>query len=190
MRGLGHYLIAIVLGVLLGAGGAVLAVRAGGFGAQERIGPWTTGKDFGTTHASAYTRAVVALYGLLALPASEARYYTADHDDAGQPIDAKCRYRVRGGALPAAWWSLTVYDPAGYLIANPADVYSVGSLGLPAAEQAQWSVVVAPTAQPGHWLPSGGNGHIALTLRTYLPAQEGKVSLTSAQLPHIVKEGC
>ncbi|MGQ7500571.1 hypothetical protein ACTGXZ_10675, partial [Streptococcus suis] len=93
------------IGGLIGTGGAVLAVRAGGFGTQERIGPWTTGKDFGTTQASAYTRAVVALYGLLALPASEARYYTADSDDAGSRsmpnaaiASPAARCRRRGGA--------------------------------------------------------------------------------------------
>ncbi|MFX7825329.1 hypothetical protein ABTK20_23280, partial [Acinetobacter baumannii] len=73
---------------------------------------------------------------------------------------------------------------------NPANVYSVGSIALPPAEPAHWQVVVAPTAQPGHWLPSGGEGNIALTLRTYLPAESGKVSLTRAQVPSIVKEGC
>src|SRR5436305_2344527 len=89
-----RYLIGAVAGVLLGAGGAVWSVRAGAMGSADAIGVWTTGRDFGTAGASAYTRAVVALRGLLALPASEARYYNAAVDQAGRALDGKCRYRI------------------------------------------------------------------------------------------------
>jgi hypothetical protein len=190
MRPWGRYLACTLAGLAIGCGGALAAVKAGALGANAPIGAWTTGRDFGTARASAYTRAVVALYGLLALPASEARYYTAMVDDAGQPLDGRCRYRVTGGALPAAWWSLTLYDKAGYLVANPAGIYSVGSLGLPAGEQANWSVLVGPQPRQGHWLPSDPASSFALTLRAYLPNDGGRGNLTAAELPHIVREGC
>lgn len=190
MRSWARYLICSLAGVAIGAGAALVSVRAGALGSNESIGPWTTGRDFGTAHASAYTRAVVALYGLLALPATEARYYTAMTDDGGQSLDARCRYRVSGGALPTKWWSLTMYDPAGYLVANQPGIYSVGSVALPVAEQSNWTVAVAPTPQPGHWLPSSGKGGFALTLRAYLPQDGGRGNFTAAQLPHIVREGC
>lgn len=190
MPGWIRYALAIVIGAIIGTTGAAFAVRAGALGSNEQIGPWATGRDFGTAQAGPYTRAVVALYGLLALPASEARYYTAATDDAGAPLSGNCRYRVSGGAMPTRWWSLTVYDQAGYLVPNAQDIYSVASLNLPAAEQGQWSVIVAPTQQPGHWLPTGKADHFALTLRTYLPADAGRTNLTREQLPRIVKEGC
>ncbi len=190
MNAWARYLIGGLVGLAVGTGGAIYAVRAGALGSNTPIGPWSTGRDFGTANASAYTRAVVALYGLLALPASEARYYTATTDDAGQPLDAKCRYRVTGGALPAKWWSLTLYDPAGYLVANPPGIYSIGSVALPAAEQTSWTVMVAPGTQPGHWLPSGGAGHVALTLRAYLPADGGRGNFSRNQLPYITREAC
>ena len=116
-----RYLICGVAGLALGAGAAVQRVRTGALGASTAIGPWTTGKDFGTTGASAFTRAVVSLRGILALPAHEARYYNAAVDSAGQPLDGKCRYRVTGKAIPAKWWSLTLYDHPGYLVANQAE---------------------------------------------------------------------
>lgn len=190
MKAWGRYLICGVLGIAAGTGYAIYSVRAGALGSNETIGQWTTGKDFGTERASAYTRAVVALYGLLALPASEARYYTATVDDMQQPLDARCRYRITGGALPARWWSLTLYDPAGYLVENPIGVYSIGSMGLPDAEKGKWSIVAAPAVQPGHWLPTGGTGNFVLTLRAYLPADGGKGNFTRAQLPHIEREAC
>ena len=179
-----------IAGVVLGGGGAVVSVRAGALGAQSVIGPWTTGRDFGSAAASRYTRAVVALRGLLALPAAEARYYNAAVDDSGAPLDGACRYVVTGGALPAKWWSLTLYDSAGYLVPNEAGVYSVGSAGLPANEAARWQVVVAPMAQPGHWLPTGRIARFELTLRAYLPTDHGAGDFTAAQLPRIAKAGC
>lgn len=185
-----RYLVCGVVGLAVGGGGAMWSVRAGALGATEMIGPWGTGRNYGTQQASAYTRAIVALYGLLALPPREARYYNAGTDDQGRPLDGRCRYRVAGGTLPAKWWSLTLYDAKGYLVANPDDLYSVGSVGLPLPEQAGWTVMVSPTRQAGHWLPTGGEQKFTLTLRTYLPIDGGKGNLTPDQLPHISREGC
>jgi hypothetical protein len=182
------YLICGLAGILAGAGGAVWSVRAGALGAQTRIGAWTTGADFGTAEASARTRAVVALRGLLALPAREARYYNAAVDDAGRPLDGRCRYAVTGGDVPGAWWSLTLYDPEGYLVPNPAGIYSVESAAVP--DRSRWAVAVAPDRQPGAWLPTGGKERFELTLRVYLPNDGGRGNLTAAQLPRIVRQGC
>lgn len=177
-------------GALIGTGGAIYGVRAGALGEQIRLGPWTTGRDFGSAHASSYTRSVIALRGLLALPAREARYYNAAIDSAGDPLDGRCTYRLSGGALPAAWWSVTLYDPAGYLVPNAAEVYSIGSLGLSPAEQTAWTVTISPNRAPGRWLPSGGAGRFELTLRTYLPADGGRGEITGDRLPRIAKVGC
>ena len=190
MRNWQRLALCAVVGVLLGAGGAVWSVRAGSLGAQTVIGPWVTGSDFGTSAASRYTRAVIALRGLLALPATEARYYNASTDDQGAPLDGKCQYRLSGGALPAKWWSVTLYDPAGYLVPNPASVYSIGSAGLPPAERSHWQVIIGPNRVAGHWLPSGGISRFELTLRAYLPAGGGRGNFTAAQLPRLTRTGC
>lgn len=185
-----RYLVCAVVGVVGGALIAGQTVRSGALGSNVAIGPWVTGTDFGTAQASARTRAVVALRGLLALPASEARYYTAAADDSGRPLDGRCRYRVSGGTLPAKWWSITVYDGAGYLVKNDAGIYSLGSAALGPGEQAHWNVVLAPDRQAGHWLPTGKIDHVELTLRVYLPADGGRGNLTRAQLPTIMRERC
>lgn len=185
------YLILIALGIALGLGLAARTVRGGALGTGEKIGSWTTGRDFGTADQSATTRAIVALRGLLALPASEARYYTAAVDDSGAKLASNCRYRVTGGVMPAKWWSVTLYDHEGYLVANDADVFSVGSMALPPAEQNRWTILVAPDQQAGRWLPTGGDTDpFELTLRAYLPADGGQGNMTAAQLPSIRKEGC
>src|SRR5687767_4873537 len=151
-----RYLVCGLAGTALGVAIAVYSVRAGAFGSSTRIGPWATGTDFGTAEAGAYTRAVVSLRGLLALPAREARYYTAAEDDSGRPLEGRCAYRIRGGEAGGAWWSLTLYGRDGFLVANPANIWSVGSAALPPAERTSWTIFASPDRRPGRWLPTGG----------------------------------
>lgn len=185
-----RYAVAVIVGLGAGVGGAAYTVRSGALGSGMSIGPWRTGTDFGTAEATARTRAVVALSGLLALPAREARYYTAATDDAGAPLDGRCSYRVTGGPLPGRWWSLTLYDDAGYLVPNAVGVYSVESAALASDERAAWTITVAPGRRPGHWLPTGRVERFQLTLRTYLPPDAGRSTSPREVLPHIVKESC
>lgn len=183
-----RYALCGVVGLGLGSLVAVQHIRtAGGLGSKT-IGPWSTGTDIGTANASSFTRSVVALRGLLALPGREARYYNAATDSAGEPLDGRCRYRVSGGAIPARWWSLTLYDHAGYLVANEANRFSI--MGMKVPDPAKWEIAVAPNPQPGLWLPTGRIERFELTFRTYLPNDAGEGSLTREQAPQIVKEGC
>lgn len=190
MRAWARYLVTGLAGTLLGTALAAYSVKAGVLGAAQRAGPWTTGSDFGSARADAYTRAVVALRGLLALPAGEARYYNAAVDDTGRPLDGRCRYLVRGGELSARWWSLTLYDPAGYLVPNRADIYSFGSMALSPGEARRWTVMVAPAPMPAHWIPTGRVARFELTLRTYLPTGAGQTGLPRARLPSITRVAC
>ena len=79
-----RYTICIALGL---GGGAAFAVASGARATtaakQVRNGPWSANTDQGTAEASALTRAKVALYGLLALPAKEAMYFIAATDSDG-----------------------------------------------------------------------------------------------------------
>jgi hypothetical protein len=190
MRSWARYLLCAVAGIAAGSGAAIWAVRAGGFGNQAQIGPWRTGSDFGSKQAGAFTRALVARNGLLALPAREARYYTAAEDDAGKPLDGRCRYRISGGEAGGAWWSLTLYGADNYLVPNPAKIWSVGSAALAPAERGAWTILAAPDRQPGHWLPTGGVDRFDLTLRVYLPADGGGSNLPRERLPRIARQSC
>ena len=190
MRPVLRYVLCGLIGIAAGTGAAAWSVRSGAWGSEARIGPWTTGGDIGTARASARTRAVVALHGLLALPAREARYYGAAEDDEGRPLDGRCRYRVTGGDPGGGWFSLTLYDPAGYLVANPAGIYSAGSAAMAPAERKAWTVTVAPDPQPGRWIPTGGLESFNLTLRVYLPADGGRTNLPRERLPRIERLSC
>lgn len=186
----GRVALAVLAGALIGAGWAVQTVRSGALGDQIQNGAWQTGRDVGSKDADIRLRAIVALRGLLALPATEARYFTAGVDDEGVMLSGKCSYRVTGKALPARWWSLTLYDKAGYLIANEQNRWSIGQAG----GTDNWQVVIAPKAPAGvddaAWIPTGTDKPFELTLRTYRPKGLLASDPGKAQLPNIEKLEC
>lgn len=185
-----RYAFCILLGVGGGAALAVHQVRSADLGQQVTNGPWSTNTDNGTTDASALSRARVALFGLLALPAKEAMYFRADSDSAGAPLDGNCTYTVSGGEMDARWWSITLYKGEGWLVKNEANRWSVGSNAPPRDAKGNWSFTVSPEKAEGIWLPTGRIPEFDLTLRTYHPRGALIDNPAKAKLPVIKKERC
>ena len=185
-----RYGICIALGLVGGGGLAVQAIRGGLNDGTVEIGPWQTGKSFGTVDASTLTRAKVALTGLLALPSKEAMYFTAQNDSDGRALDGRCNYVVRGGKLDGRWWSVTLYEGEGWLVKNAAKRWSVPASAVPVDEAGGWSFTVAPSAQSGTWLPTGSVPKFDLTLRLYHPSAMTIESPETANLPTIERKEC
>ena len=91
--------------------------------AQADHGWATIGKDIGAFGTDYAFRAVVAELGLGANTPREALYPTALTDSNGQLLTGSDDYRLvfkRGQAPPnRAFWSLTMYDGSGFLVAEP-----------------------------------------------------------------------
>ncbi|GAB3209635.1 DUF1254 domain-containing protein [Nocardia tengchongensis] len=96
--------------------------------------------------------------------------------DAGTP-DAPKRYVMKfaAGKTPPVkgFWSLTAYTPEGYLVPNPAGIYSVGHQ-VPVVPGPDGSVeLVIQAADPGpavphgNWLPISESGKGRLMIRLY-----------------------
>ena len=185
-----RYGIMLVAGLALGTGAAALQLKQSFAAMGIENGPWRTGEKVGTADASVATRATVALRGLLALPEREAIYFNASTDSQGRQLVGKCRYRVSGGAIDARWWSLTLYDKAGYLIPNPASVYSVGSAAIPSKEKANWTVDIARQRTGAHWIAMPDDQPFELTLRAYHPSRELLARRGSVPLPRIERGEC
>ncbi|HEY2638198.1 MAG TPA: DUF1214 domain-containing protein [Solirubrobacteraceae bacterium] len=129
---------------------------------------------YGTHYAG---RAEIAVVGLGANTADEAVYPTALADAGGQLLTGARRYRLtfaKGKLPPArAFWSLTMYDLAGFLVPNAGNRYAVGSSHPPLVHRKDGSVVVAlqhtrPTEKGVNWLPAPA-GSFRLSLRLYWP---------------------
>lgn len=190
MRSGYRYGLMLVVGLALGVGLAVLQLRQSFAADGIKNGPWFTGEKVGTANASVATRATVALRGLLALPEHEAIYFNATQDSAGRKLTGKCSYRVVGGALDARWWSLTLYDSKGYLIPNPASVYSLGSAALSPEEANRWQVDVSRDKTGRHWIAMPDDQPFELTLRAYHPSADLLRQRATATLPSIERGEC
>jgi hypothetical protein len=185
-----RYTLCATVGVVCGVAFALHQVRAGLADGSVINGAWTTGKSFGTADADALTRARVALGGLLALPAREAMYFTANVDSDGRALEGRCTYLVSGGKLDARWWSVTLYEGAGWLVKNPANRWSIPAYAADQDESGGWSFTVSPDEHPGAWLPTGGVASFDLTLRLYHPAEAVQAAPEAAMLPTIQRRGC
>ncbi len=191
MKSWHRYALGIVLG--LGIGGA-LAWRATGEGFRHgavQNGIWSTSLSYGTQSGDAFTRAAVARRGLLALPKTETVYWAASLDSTGAALDGACTYHLKGQAIDSRWWSMTIYDAAGYLMANKANIWSISSASIGRENGAAWQVTIGPKApKSGAWLPSTPGKPFELTLRMYNPGQAFQANMAGAALPVLVKEGC
>lgn len=184
---------AILVALALGLGSAYVVVTRGLAAGDVRVGPWRTKLTTGSADADMYTRARVAVAGLLALAPSETIYFTATTDADGEPLRAACNYALAGGELPARWWSITAYGADHYLIPNAAGRYSIGRTTVLRDANGRWQARVSSEPSDGNWIPSGdpgARGAISLTLRLYNPEPAVASDSASAALPSLAREGC
>jgi hypothetical protein len=136
-------------------------------------------------------RAVVAQSGWGANVPEEAVYVGSLRDAHGDLYSGSRAYVMHFGAgsLPPAkaFWSLTVYGLDGFLVANPADRYSVGDRtpGLQTNRDGSVDFYLQHDPPAGHqsnWLPTPAGG-FRLTMRIYLP--EPRVLDGSYELPPV-----
>jgi hypothetical protein len=131
-----------------------------------------------------------------ALPAvnlpQEAVYWTTTVDGAGQTLTGEHDYLLHfpPGGLPPnhAFWSLTMTNTKGLMVANPTNRYSVGDRsGLVPNADGSIDISIQHTAPAGHesnWLPAP-SGDFKLWLRAYQP---GAAVLSGAyHVPAIVE---
>lgn len=164
--------VAVLCAVLLGAGSGWWSVRhQASFG--DPAGAWRVSLLAGSRDADAWTRARVAIGGLLALERSETMYFVATHDSMGRVLRSRCHYRVTGTPPPARWWSLTAYADDFFLFADDAQRYSVNGRSAALDSAGRFTLVTGPTAPvppTRAWIPTPGDRGLMLTLRVYNPA--------------------
>ena len=163
-----------MLGALLGVGTALAAAGMVGqgisLGGRVDARGWHSDWTIGSASANPWTRARVARHGLLALNKDEAVYFTKALDDAGDKLTDNCTYKVSGGAMPAQWWSITLYNASSYLPDNSDNALSFDLTDAAGAGDAgAWSFTVSPNQAEGGWVSSNNAGHFDLTLRLYKP---------------------
>jgi hypothetical protein len=152
--------------LILGLGTSWYMIDIGTPLTTQRQGPWVSWTSAGRADADPYTRAHVARFGTLDLSADLNLSWVATSDSDGHRLHSSCDYSVEGHEPGTSWWSLTVYNDRGELIANPADRYDFTSQSIALRPDGTFAVTLARDARPGNWLPTGGAGRLALVFTT------------------------
>ena len=152
---------------MVGLGATYLTVTRGvAFGALS-IGSWSAWPKNGTSDADPYVRATIARTGQLPTALGDGVAFTARTDDNGRKLDGRCDVVLSGVTPVARFWTLTLYNRDGELVANSVNRYDFTSQEIVRDTDGSFRIVVAPHARPGNWLPSGGVEHYVLVLRFY-----------------------
>ncbi len=183
--------LALLIATATGLGTTWLALTRGtAFGAIS-IGAWTAWPKTGTADIDPYARALIARTGELPLGTGDGIAFYARTDDGGNPLDGRCETLLRGITPPARFWTLTLYDPDGRLVANSANRYGFTSQEISRYADGSFRIVIAPRARAGNWLPSGGADRYVLVLRLYdTPVGAASRIGREAPMPSINRRAC
>ena len=191
MRLLFGTLLALAIAAAIGLGATWMALTQGTAFGGVTIGAWTAWPKNGTQGIDPYARAMVARSGELPVGSGDGVAFFANADDAGQPLDGRCDVVLSGITPQARFWTLTLYDPEGRLVANSRNGMASParkSFAMPTAASRSPS---APRARAGNWLPTGGVERYLLVLRLYdTPVGVATRTGRDAPMPAITKRAC
>jgi hypothetical protein len=160
-------LFALAVAAFVGLGLTYYALsRGAAFGALS-IDSWDAYPKTGTVEADPYARASIARSGRLPIALGDGVSFTVQEDDDGKALDGRCDVVLSGITPTARYWTLTLYNVDGGLVANTVGRYGFTSEEIARRADGTFEVVVGPRANPGNWLPTGGVERYELILRLY-----------------------
>ena len=164
---------------------AVPAGRAAILEAGRRRDRFVNGWSYSTENIGTWgnnyvRRALVARWGIAANPAEDAVYLQPRADAEGNPINGGNQHVIHfepGGTPPAkAFWSLTVYDRNGFLIANDLNRFGIRSRDdVRYNTDGSLDIYLGPECADPHgdsnWIPTIA-GPLDMSMRLYMPENE------------------
>jgi len=148
---------------------------------RELENGWRISRTGIGTYGTNYTmRALVAYAGLGANLPQDAIYPSCEVDAEGNPLSGANKYTIhfeKGKTPPAnAFWSLTMYDPDGFLVDNPINRYAVGDRSHLKFNADGSTDIYIQHESPGkdkenNWLPAPA-GSFNVLMRIYWPKEE------------------
>jgi hypothetical protein len=184
-------LLALILATAVGLGATWLtATRGAGFGTLQ-IGAWTARPKTGTADVDPYSRASIARNGNLPIGQGDGVAFSTTRDDRKRPLDGRCDVVVSGVTPAARFWTLTLYDTKGHLVANSLQRYGFTSEEVIRGADGAFEVRMASRSRAGNWLPTGGIERYTLVMRLYdTPVGVATRTPRDAPMPSIATIGC
>jgi hypothetical protein len=181
----------LILAAAIGLGATWVTLTRGiAFGALS-IGAWTAWPKSGSVDIDPYARATIARTGELPIGAGDGVAFYAHTDNAGNVLDGRCTFVISGMTPAARYWTLTLYDPQGRLVANTIDRHGFTSAEILRESGGRFAITIGPRARPGNWLPSGGIEQFVVVWRLY-DTPIGVASLTTKEgpMPAVALKSC
>ncbi len=184
-------LLALLLATVVGVGTTWMTTTRGTELGTLTIGAWTARPRTGTADVDPYSRATIVRNGELPIGTGDGVAFTATTDDRNKPLDGRCEVVVSGVTPAARFWTLTLYDRKGRLVANSLQRYGFTSQEIVRQSDGTFEIHIASRARSGNWLPTGGIERYALMLRLYdTPVGVATRTQRDAPMPSIATAGC
>lgn len=184
-------IVTLLVATVVGLGATWMTATRGVKVGTVTIGAWTARPKTGTSNIDPYSRASIARSGELPVGTGDGMTFAATTDDNRRVLDGRCDVTVKGVTPAARFWTLTVYDTRGHLVANSLQRYGFTSQEIVRGSDGAFEVRVSPRARAGNWLPTGGIDRYMLVLRLYdTPVGAGTRTQKDAPMPSITTAGC
>ena len=184
-------LLAMCLAAVVGVGITWMTATKGTDLGTLRIGAWTARPKTGTADIDPYSRATIVRNGELPIGTGDGVAFTATTDDSKKPLDGRCDVVVSGVTPAARFWTLTLYDGRGHLVANALQRYGFTSQEIVRGADGGFEIRLASRSRAGNWLPTGGLERYVLMLRLYdTPVGVATRTQRDAPMPAIATVGC
>jgi hypothetical protein len=184
-------IVALILAAAVGLGATWLTLSQGMTFGALKIGAWTAWPRTGTQDIDPYARATIARSGELPTGSGDGVTFLARADDTGRVLDGRCDVVLSGTTPQARFWTVTLYDASGRLVANSIDRYGFTSQEIVRRADGSFEIVIAPKARAGNWLPTGGVERYVLTLRLYdTPVGVATRAAREAPMPALAVRSC
>ena len=175
-------LLALLIASAIGVGSTYMTATKGTEIGTLKIGAWTARPKTGNADVDPYSRATIVRSGELPVGTGDGVAFTATTDDKNKPLDGRCDVVVSGVTPAARFWTLTLYDTKGQLVANALQRYGFTSQEVIRGADGSFEVRVASRARSGNWLPTGGIERYTLVFRFY-DSPVGVASRTGRETP-------
>jgi hypothetical protein len=181
----------LLIAAAVGLGATWLTLTRGvAFGALT-IGAWTAWPKSGSVDIDPYARAAIARSGELPTGVGDGIAFYAHTDDTGAKLDGRCTVTIAGLTPPARYWTVTLYDPEGQLVANAIDRHGFTSEEIVREADGRFVITVAAHARPGNWLPTGGIEQYVLVWRLYdTPIGVASRTTKEGPMPAMTRKAC
>ena len=191
MRLLLGTLIAFVIAAVIGLGSAWYAISGAPPFGTLTLGAWKAWPYNGTQDIDPYAHAAIARSGELPIGSGDGIAFFARADDSGAALDGQCETAISGVTPAARYWTITLYDTDGQLVANSVNRYGFTSQEIVRNADGSFEIIIGPRPRPGNWLPSGASNRYLLLIRLYdTPVGVATRSSRETPMPSITRRGC